>query len=53
MGGVTAGWSLSGLIGVIQMCRTEHPIVQVACVAARKWTLDVEMVRNCGPSKGS
>lgn len=53
MGEVTAGWGLSGLVGVIQMCRTEHPIVLVVCMAVRKWTVDVEVVRNCGPSKGS
>lgn len=53
MGEVTAGWGLFGLVGVIQICKKEHPVVQVACVAVRKWTLDVEVVRNCGPSKGS
>lgn len=53
MGAVTARWSLSGLIGVIQMCRTEHPIVQVACVAARKWTLDVEWSGIVGLARGA
>lgn len=44
MGGVALG---------IQMCGTEHPVVQVACMAVSNWTLDEEMVMKCRPSNES